>query len=304
MSEVSVEELDVPAWVAKAEPRERNFREAVHIILTAIANSAELASTMVMKGGMLMAIRYNSSRFTKDADFSTRNKYLEGNEDELLAELNAHIDYANESLGYDTMCRTQRYELKPKRADASFPTLTLSIGYAKRSKSSELTKLLNGQAPTIVAIDYSYNEAVFDVEVLSLGDGENIKAYSFLNLLAEKYRSLLQQPVRKRNREQDVYDINLLLGGAQELHAQEKEMLLELIINSSKERNIDAKSDSMANAEVRLMAEKGYADLAAEVQGPLPDFDAAYGAVQRLYEGLPWARRTEPEMQTVVATKQ
>jgi predicted nucleotidyltransferase component of viral defense system len=294
MSDVSVEELDVPAWVAKAEPKDRNFREAVHIILTAISASPELGSTMVMKGGMLMAIRYNSSRFTKDADFSTRHKYLEGNEAKLLEELNAQIDYANESLGYDTMCRTQRYELKPKRADASFPTLTLSIGYARRSKLTERTKLLNGQAPTIVAIDYSYNEAVFDVEVLSLGDGEHIRAYSFLNLLAEKYRSLLQQPVRKRNREQDVYDINLLLSGSRDLQAQEKGMLLELLVNSSKERNIDAKSDSMANVEVRSMAEKGYAELAAAVQGPLPDFNAAYETVQKFYEELPWAQRAKP----------
>ena len=296
MTEVSVEELDVLAWVAKAEPRERNFREAVHIILTAISTSTELGSTMVMKGGMLMAIRYNSSRFTKDADFSTREKYLEGNEVELMAELDTQINYANESLGYDTMCRSQRYELKPKKANATFPTLTLSIGYARRSKSAELAKLLNGQASTVVAIDYSYNEAVYDVEILSLGDGENIKAYSFLNLLAEKYRSLLQQPVRKRNREQDVYDINLLIGGPQELQAQEKRILLELIINSSKARNIDAKSDSMANAEVRSMAEKGYADLVAEVHGPLPNFDVAYETVQRLYEGLPWAQRPEPEV--------
>ena len=36
------------------------FREAVHIVLTAISTSSALRSKMVMKGGLLMAIRYDS----------------------------------------------------------------------------------------------------------------------------------------------------------------------------------------------------------------------------------------------------
>ena len=69
---MKLEELNLPAWVARAAPDKRHFREAVHIVLSAIGTSVALRSTMVMKGGMLMAIRYDSSRFTKDADFSTR----------------------------------------------------------------------------------------------------------------------------------------------------------------------------------------------------------------------------------------
>jgi len=288
MSGHVVEEIDIPAWVGKAEGGDRTFREAVHIVLTAISSSTVLQSTMVMKGGMLMAIRYNSTRFTKDADFSTRDKYLEGNEVALLEELNAQIDLANETLGYDTMCRCQKYELKPKKADATYPTLTVNIGYAQRSKKGEVTKLQAGQAVKIVSIDYSYNEAVFDVEILSLGDGEMITAYSYINLLAEKYRSLLQQPVRKRYREQDVYDINLLLGREQVLHPEEQKALLELLIASCRERGVEAKRDSIANPEVRGMAERGYADLVAGVAGELPPFNDAYAVVQALYEGLPW----------------
>ena len=113
----------------------------------------------------------------------------------------------------------QKAEMRPPRADANFPTLGLSIGYAPRSKQRELQRLIAGQAPTVVEIDYSYNEAVLDVEVLRLTDGNSLLAYSQLNLMAEKYRSLLQQPTRRRNRRQDVYDLALLLHGSNRLDA-------------------------------------------------------------------------------------
>jgi predicted nucleotidyltransferase component of viral defense system len=243
---------------------------------------------MVMKGGMLMAIRYNSDRFTKDADFSTREKYLKGSEESLLAELDAQIDLANEQLPYDVMCRRQRSELRPPRGDASFPTLQLAIGYAPRSKERERTRLLNRQAPTVVEIDYSYNEAVFDVEILGLGDGEELQAYSLLNLLAEKLRSLLQQPIRARQRRQDVYDLNFLIRDIKPLDVAEQMQLLNLLIDSCKEREVDAKKDSFANPVVKAMSQHGYDDLAPEIEGDLPPFEEAFAIVQRFYEGLPW----------------
>lgn len=295
MNSHSTEEINIPNWVEKAEGNDRFFREAVHIILSAISTSIVLHSTMIMKGGMLMAIRYNSSRFTRDADFSTRNKYLLGNEVALIEELKNQIDIVNEELSYETICRYQRHELRPKKVDASFPTLTISVGFARRTNPSEMRKLNAGQAIRIVSIDYSYNEAVFDVEVLKLSEGESIQAYSFLNLLAEKYRSLLQQPIRNRNREQDVYDINILLGSEKNLSAEEKKGLLTLLVNSSSERDIDAKKDSIADVEVRSRAEKGYEALRASVEGELIPFEESYEVIQKLYESLPWDNTFQKE---------
>ena len=103
-----IETIDLTAWVEKAPPDKRNFREAVHIILTAIGTSTALRTKMVMKGGMLMALRYESSRFTKDADFSTKALYVSGDENELLTELDAQLALANAETNYDTMCVIQR----------------------------------------------------------------------------------------------------------------------------------------------------------------------------------------------------
>jgi len=51
MSE-SIETIDLAAWVSKASPDKKNFRKAVHSILTAIGTSTALRTKMVMKGGM------------------------------------------------------------------------------------------------------------------------------------------------------------------------------------------------------------------------------------------------------------
>ena len=66
-------EVDMEAWVQQAPDKpQRGFREAVHIILESIGRSQHLHARMVMKGGLLMAIRYDSSRYTRDIDFSMR----------------------------------------------------------------------------------------------------------------------------------------------------------------------------------------------------------------------------------------
>jgi hypothetical protein len=154
-----LESLDIPAWVAKATADKKNFREAVHIILTAIGQSTALRTKMIMKGGMLMALRYESSRFTKDADFSTRDLYIQGNETELIAELDAQLALATAELPYDTSCRIQRSELKPSGADKTFPTLALNIGYAPKSNARAIVAFwLNNPLPSLRSITATTNQ--------------------------------------------------------------------------------------------------------------------------------------------------
>lgn len=213
---------------------------------------------MVMKGGLLLAIRYDSGQFTKDVDFSTRDRYEPGMEQALIEELERQLDTANESLPYDTMCRVQRAEVRPARAEHRFQTLWLSVGYAPRSRRREMDRLLNKQAPTIVETDYSYNDAVYDVEILALGDGDQLHAHSFLNLIAEKLRSLLQQPVRRRNRRQDVYDLHLLITESRPpLDDGERASLLALFQASCRAREIEPDVNSLAEPVIRKMAMKG-----------------------------------------------
>ncbi len=280
--------LDLASWVAKAPADKKNFREAVHIILAAIGASTVLRGNMILKGGMLMALRYDSSRFTRDADFSTTAKYAKGDEQKLLEELGVQLDLANAVSSYDTFCQIQRHSLTPPGPNKSFPTLALNIGYASRSNTRALQRLLAGQSPTVVEIDYSYNEAVLHAEMLRLTDGDGLKVYSLVNLMAEKFRSLLQQPVRNRYRRQDVYDLWLLTSEVQDWTLADRQALRDCIVASAHSRGLRAERLSLRDPRVIHMAAVGYLDMQAEIDGPLPEFDAIYRSVQSFYENLPW----------------
>ena len=178
--------------------------------------------------------------------------------------------------------------MKPSRIKAQFPMLSLNIGYAPRSNPSALKRLMAKQSPMIVEIDYSYNEAVLDIDLLSLSNGESLQVYSQINLMAEKYRSLLQQPIRRRNRRQDIYDLALLLQGTPALDAEEQVQLLSCLLASARARSIEPKPTSLRDDSVRQMASKEYDLLQSEIDGALQPFEEAYQLVTNFYEGLPW----------------
>jgi hypothetical protein len=52
--------------VNQAPNDQRELRQAVHTVLAAIAHDTQLRADMIMKGGILLAVRYQSVRFTKD----------------------------------------------------------------------------------------------------------------------------------------------------------------------------------------------------------------------------------------------
>ncbi|MBK8676173.1 MAG: nucleotidyl transferase AbiEii/AbiGii toxin family protein [Cellvibrionales bacterium] len=67
-------DLQIDKWVQEAnDDTNREFRQAVHTTLLAISSDNALKNNMVLKGGILLTIRYRSNRFTKDIDLSTTN---------------------------------------------------------------------------------------------------------------------------------------------------------------------------------------------------------------------------------------
>lgn len=281
-------EVEIEVWVAQAPQGQQGFREAVHTILDGIGHSKNLSAKMVMKGGLLLALRYDSSRYTRDIDFSTREKYTVESADVLLAELREGLVAAEDRLPYGTQCRLQSYKVQPKGENKTHHSLALKIGFANRSNAGQMARLAASNSTQVVEIDYSFNEAVFDLEVLALEGGATIHSYTLNNILAEKMRSLLQQPVRKRNRRQDVYDIWLLLKSGPTLIAEELAKIHEILVASCESKGLVPDIHSMDSEEVVSMARTGYQELAADVDGELPSFDEAIGRVIVLYRSLPW----------------
>ena len=95
---------------------------------------------------------------------------------------------------------------------------------------------------------------VFEVELLELEGVATIHSYSLHNVLAEKMRSLLQQPIRKRKRRQDVYDIWLLLASVEGFTAEEQAQIHQMLVDSCRSKGIEPTAASMDDKVVVEMA--------------------------------------------------
>jgi len=283
-----LENYNINDWIKEGPKEQSAFRQAVHTILIAIANDEHLRANMIIKGGILLAIRYQSHRYTKDIDFSTPLNLKELNCETVTQELNKNLLSAVNSLDYDLDCKVQKCKVNPpNKPDATFPSINLAIGYAY--KGSKIHKrFLTGNSPTVVKIDYSLNELTPHIENLDLGRNESIKAYTLTDLIAEKLRSLIQQPLRKRNRRQDVFDIHMLLNKFPNLNDTEKHEIHQSLIQKSESRDIVVTINSFDNPEIKKRAEVNYQSLADEIEGDLPDFDKIFEIVSAFYKSLPW----------------
>ncbi len=281
-------DLQIDKWVQEANnDANKEFRQAVHTILLAISSGENLKSNMILKGGILLAIRYHSHRFTKDIDLSTTSRLSSIDPTTVIAELNQSLALAANSLDYGLDCIVQSWKIVPKAEDANYQSMKITIGYAYKGTPKH-KRLLAKSSPTAIGIDYSLNEPLPNIEVVALTEGEEILVYSIIDVMAEKLRSLLQQEDRNRYRRQDIFDIFLLLELKGEFAAAEKDNILASMIAKSQARGISPSAGSFDNPELKRRAQELYPTLANEIEGELPDFETMFKQVADFYRSLPW----------------
>ena len=285
-----IEEYDIEDWVeAASTTSNKEFRQAVHAILSAIASDSNLKANMILKGGILLAIRYKSHRYTKDIDFSTERQLGgEITEDGIRKSLDSCLAQMVEELDYDLDCHVQSSKLQPSDPNSTHPSIKITVGYAYKG-TPQHRRLLSLRSPDIVSIDYSLNEVTPKIEDLKLNLEDGILTYSLIDLIAEKYRSLLQQVSRNRNRRQDVYDLNLLIERLVDINSFERINILNSLIIKSKAREINPDINSFENPELKSRAQQDYQTLEDEIEGELPDFNELFQKVADFYRSLPWS---------------
>lgn len=282
--------INLVEWVHQSPSSEqKELRQAVHTILSAIANEPRLQSDMIIKGGILLAIRFDSSRYTRDIDFSTHKTPGEVSMADVRALLENSLSATVETLNYELDCRVQSCKMNPASPKATTPTMQMTIGYAYKG-SDRHKRLLRGESPVTVAIDYSLNEVIARIDTLNLHNQEVIRAYALSDLVAEKLRSMLQQKDRQRTRRQDVYDVYLLLQQHGDQLRAESDIILDALLQKSHARNLQPGQLSLRDEEIRSRSRHEYLTLADEIQGELPDFETAYTSIQDFYESLNWEK--------------
>lgn len=286
--------INIEDWVDNGAIRDVDYRACVHIILMGISINHRLADNMIMKGGALLALRYKSKRHTTDVDFSTKLKLEEQEITFLLSELSNSLERARVVLGYNLIrCVVQSYKIKP-RANASFPTLQIRVGYANSNAQSEVKRLEAGESTRVVRIDYSFNEKTYNTEkILLSSDSESyVQVYSIHDLMAEKYRALIQQKIRKRNRFQDIYDLNfLIMNHLNELNEYDKKLILLSMKEKFKSRSLLhlLSPEMLGQREIIERSSANYSAIADTIPDEVPKFEDAYKRVSDFLWELPWS---------------
>lgn len=279
-------------WVSLEDnPERKKTKQAIHIILKAIASEHRLHEIMILRGGVLIDLEFTSNRYTRDIDFTSTIKRKDFNENEFFEVLDDRLSQisSDELVEYGLVCRCQGYEWKPRRNDATFPALKARIGYADRMSPGQMRRLNDGQAIHVISIDYNFNEPIFNVTVSSDEEIQTIRVYTMSEIMAEKYRAILQQEMRNRYRRQDVYDLYHLIM-SRSISEGEMAEILSSLVEKCASRGIVPDVYSLDNEKIRARAADNYAQLAPEIRGSLPDFDVAYSKISEFYKSLSWVR--------------
>lgn len=284
--------VDISEWVEKAkiDPEAYLERQVTEIFLTSLGKIEPFSHKIFLKGGILMGVVYNSPRQTGDVDFTAIIPPTPDIANQIGNALRKVFPRVTAELGYpDILCQMQSSRYLPNPAifsTAEGPALKLKIGYARRGSPQE-PNFQRGNATNVLAVDISFREPVGAIQIVDLGNsGGVVRAYSLLELMAEKFRALLQQEVRNRFRRQDIYDLDTLLQNFS-LDHDEKQRLHKSLLEKSAARNIRPTIDSLAKPEIIRRAKKEWDTLKLEIDR-LPDFDECFLRVNEFYRSLPW----------------
>lgn len=290
--EIQEEYVLINKWIdkVKSDPTAYLERQAIEIFLSTLGQLKLYKNHMFLKGGILMAVAYESPRNTGDVDLSTTVDPEEGIAENLKGELNTEFPVVCADIGYPNMlCAVQSFKYYPKGErfpKNQGPAIKMKIGYALRASPQE-KNFLKGCSPTTLEVDISFKEPIGAIQVLNFKEtGKRVKAYSLLSLMAEKFRALLQQEKRNRYRRQDVYDLYSLTIRFP-LDEEEKTKLLAILKEKCTARGVIANCSSLEQEPIVERAKADWDTMELEI-GEIPDFDICFQRVNTLYKSLPW----------------
>lgn len=117
MSEDTPRIVDIRSWVdrARRDPAAYVERQAMEIVLSAIGNLPGYGSRIFLKGGILMAVVYQSPRNTADIDFTTDLEASPELSSELHVALSKELPRTAARLGFpDLVLQVQTVKERPK----------------------------------------------------------------------------------------------------------------------------------------------------------------------------------------------
>lgn len=203
----SLAEITTWANARRASVREANVRFAEYVILSCLADEPVSRRSFVFKGGNSLRFAHQSPRSTKDLDFTVAdNAPVSDVPEQLRGVLDRALGRAHRRFGVKLRC--QRVRRNPPGPNATHPTYDVRVGY-QFPDDRYFHGFENRDVSTVIPLEISFGDLVCESEPLSLAGAHSgqIQVCTLDDIVAEKLRALLQQPLRHRNRPQDVYDV-------------------------------------------------------------------------------------------------
>lgn len=290
--DIQEKSVSISEWVEKAKYNPVTYleRQAIEVFLSTLGMVEPYKNQMFLKGGILMAVAYESPRNTGDVDLSTTADPEEGIAEGIKEALDAAFPSVCADLGYPgMMCAVQSFKYFPKGErfpKNQGPAIKMKIGYALRG-SAQQKYFDERRSPTTLEVDVSFKEPIGAIQLLNFKETDkSVKAYSLVSLMAEKFRALLQQEIRNRYRRQDVYDLYSLIIRFP-LDEDEKGKLLAILKEKCVARGVIADRSSLEQGPIVERAKADWGTMELEI-GEIPDFDACFREVNALYKSLSW----------------
>jgi predicted nucleotidyltransferase component of viral defense system len=181
--------------------------------------------------------------------------------------------------------KCQSVHRNPKH-HGTHPTYTIKAGYQLPGDPYFADFETSTRTVSSVAeLEISLNDVVCEDRKSSGAAGDvRVTVCVLEDIIAEKLRALLQQPIRNRNRKQDVYDIARMI----QLHGSslDREKIGKYLLQKGGARHVEV-SRSAFNADVRRRAEYEYETLFSRNDPDFIPFDQAWSAVMHLVAEIP-----------------
>lgn len=268
---------DIDTWAIQngisGEEARRRFIQ--YVILAAFSQSRVLREGLVFKGGNALDFVWQPNRSTLDLDFSIDHDVVgfDINPESIDRHVGRALVAYQQRVG--VFLRVHGVRQRPPGPNRAFPTFLVRVGYAIPDQEVLQRRMMDGRpSPHVVDIEISANEIIGGDASVRLEDAlPPLRVSTVEDIVAEKLRALLQQPIRNRQRRQDLLDIAVLLR----LHQQiDRERVARFLILKSEAREIDARKSAFENPEIKLRARVDYDALELTTRIMFIQFDEAW----------------------------
>jgi hypothetical protein len=142
----------------------------------------------------------------------------------------------------------------------------------------------NQPSPHMLPIEISINEPICDSTLFTIDERfPRLRASTLEEIVSEKLRALLQQPIRNRNRRQDVLDITVIVQSTSNLDRQQ---ISKFLLAKAAARGVPVSKAAFYEHEIADRARVDYGELVATTRTSFIPFDEALGIVLRLVDEL------------------